>query len=89
MLGWCEQEKFFIEERFDDEVWVIDGKVQDRRIQKTRNDVWHERRRASFGDDGMHPGMGLCHLAEHWGDRPSCDGPDDSKANVAAYIVIV
>ena len=77
------------QEWFDDEVGVIDGKVQDRRIEKTRNDVRHESRRTSFGDDGMHPRVGICHLAEHWGDRPSCDGPDDSKANVAADIVIV
>ena len=58
---------------FDDEVGVIDGKVQDRRIEKTRNDVRHERRRASFGDDGMNPGVGLGHLAEHW-EIASCDG---------------
>jgi hypothetical protein len=88
VLAVHEEEEVFGEERFDDELGIVDREVDDRRVELAREDSGDDRGRAALADDGMHSGVLGGDGGQELRHEPSGGGADHTDAGIAGHVVV-
>ena len=80
-----EQEQVLGEQRFDDELGIVDRQMDDRRVELPRQQVRHECRGRAVLDDDPHVRVLLAEQAEELRHQPPRGGADHAEPGLAGH----
>jgi len=82
-----EEEHLLLEDRLDDHLGLVDGQVDDGRIQLAGCQLGQQGGRRRLHDDGPYEGVGRPQRRQDLGHQPSGGGADDADASFAGDLL--
>ncbi len=87
VAGGGDHDEVLLEERFHDDVVVVDGEVDHGQVEGAGQQLGEQRGGVALQDADAHLGVAPGHGGQEGGEQPASGGAEDSQADVAGDLV--